>query len=983
MKSEAAKKSNKTSTTESETSNYQSTSTKNFPIVGMGGSAGSLDAFQKFFTHMPPDSGMAFVIVMHLDPDHKGNLIDILASFTSMKVVEPTDGTQVKANTIYLIPRNCDMAIHNRKLLLLPVNSPRGFKMPIDYFLQSLAEDQWNKAIGIIFSGMGSDGELGLRMIKEKFGMTMAQDPDSAQFSSMPKAAISTNLVDFVLPPEEMPIKLIQFINHPVLSDDGNEAVTSERRNSNSIQKILMMLRSKTGHDFTLYKKSTITRRIDRRIAFHQLPDYTHYVNFLRENPHELGILFNDLLIGVTKFFRDIAAFDSLKEKLIPILSLKSEDDPIRVWVAGCSTGEEAYSIAIILSEYLETLKDRKKPKVQIFATDLDQDAIEQARRGLYHDNIAGELSEERLRKFFVKKNDMFSVNKELREMIVFANHNLIKDAPFTRLDLLCCRNLMIYLTIDLQKKLIPIFHYSLNPNGLLFLGPAESIGGFTEIFKAIDPKWKLFQRKPGELGTGRVSDFPFHITKQHNAAQLESFTKAGRKNTIADTFNHILLEHYTPASILVNEKGDIQYINGQTSKYLKLTSGEAVMNVHRMAREEIRYALSNAIHQARVSRSQITLNDIKLKEKDGVSLVTLKVSYLDELPLQGLVLVVFEDKGQIKKASKKGNVKDPQFSVEVEELEKELIYTKQQLHTTIEQMETSLEELKSTNEELQSTNEELQSTNEESLTTKEEMQSLNEELMTINLQYQSKAEELTHLNNDMKNLLDSTEIGTIFVSNDLKILRFTPQVTKLFNLIPTDIGRSINHVVSNLQYENIDNDIHEVIDELRSKDIEIRNKDNDWYQLRILPYRTLDNFISGVVMTFQKITFQKQLEVELRKTKNYNQRILSLLEVPVIQLDSALTITGISDSFLDLFNAERNEMINRPVLEFFHKSLKLKALDKFFRDSLIADSVTTTEHSFPGIGTKKLTVSSRILFDRTEKEECCIIIYFREEDKK
>ncbi|MBS1503688.1 MAG: PAS domain-containing protein, partial [Bacteroidetes bacterium] len=745
------------------------------------------------------------------------------------------------------------------------------------------AEDQWNRAVAIIMSGMGSDGETGVRMIKEKLGMVMVQDPETAQYSSMPQSAIGTNLVDYVLSPEEMPIKLIQYLNHPAMAEEINEQSKNETRDATAIQKILMLLRTHNGHDFAQYKKNTITRRIDRRLAFHQLPDYGHYITYLRENPHEIDVLFNELLIGVTKFFRDHTAFDVLKEKLFGVLRQKAESDPVRVWVAGCSTGEEAYSIAILLMECLGTMKMRKLPKVQIFATDLDAEAIEQARQGVYLDNIVADVSPERIERFFTKKDDRYAVKKELREMIVFAQHNIIKDAPFTRLDLLCCRNVMIYLNADLQKKIIPIFHYSLNPKGVLFLGPAETLGGFSDMFVPIDAKWKIFERKEGASAMGKMLDFPFNVSKQPVQIFKMDESKPVKKRTIGESYNKILLDNYTPASVLINEKGDILYINGRTGKFLELNSGEAVMNINQMAREELKYALSNAIHQARIQKTPISVNDIKLKEGGHNRLVSLKVEMLQDPSLNGLVLVIFEDKGLQKKSDNKEKEARSEHNVVTEELEKELLYTKQQLHNTIEQMETSLEELKSTNEELQSTNEELQSTNEESLTTKEEMQSLNEELMTINMQYQAKAEELTQLNNDMKNLLDNTEIGTIFLDTNMTILRFTPQVKKLFNVIPSDVGRSINDIVFNFDYPELEHDIHRVIETLAIKEVEVKTKSDEWYTLRIMPYRTMDNFINGAVLTFNKITSLKHLEYNLESLKDYALTIIETIKDPAL----------------------------------------------------------------------------------------------------
>src|SRR6195952_68509 len=485
-------------------------------------------------------------------------------------------------------------------------------------------------------SGMGTDGETGVRMVKEKLGMAMVQDPDDAEYNSMPKSAINSGMVDYVLTPEEMPSKLIKYLNHPILTEDNREQAIMDSKNSNAIQKVLMLLRSHTGHDFTLYKKNTITRRIDRRIAYNQLPDYLSYVNFLRENPQEIDVLFNELLIGVTKFFRDQAAFEILQEKLATLLSKKAEDDPIRIWVAGCSTGEEAYSIAVLVIEYLESLKLKRLPKVQIFATDLDVMAIEHARLGVYFDNIVSDVSAERLERFFVKRNNSYSVKKDLREIIVFAQHNLIKDAPFTRLDLLCCRNLMIYLTTELQKKILPIFHYSLNLKGLMFLGPSETIGAFGDFFNTVDGKWKIFERKAGVSMLGKIIDFPFNITAQAGRSlRNEYLSKQGTKTVLYETFSKILLEHYTPASVLIDEKGDILYVNGKTARFLEINPGEGVMNIHRMAREELKYILGNAIHQVFLQKNQVAFPEVKIKEDGKNRLISFRVTYLDDVPLQ------------------------------------------------------------------------------------------------------------------------------------------------------------------------------------------------------------------------------------------------------------------------------------------------------------------------------------------------------------
>lgn len=927
-----------------------------FPIIGMGGSAGSFNAFEKFFLHMPIKSGMAFVIIMHLDKS-KVNVVSILQPVTSMVITEAKDGTKVEPDHIYIIPPDKDMGIHNGQLLLMEATRYKGAHMSIDYFFQSLAEDQWHNAVAIIFSGMGADGETGVRMVKEKLGMAMVQDPATADYKSMPEASIKTNMVDYILPPEDMPVKLIQYLNHPAIRESHQESdFTLNQNNNTQLQKILMLLRSHTGHDFTLYKKSTIIRRIERRIAFHQLNDYNDYINFLRENPNEILLLFNELLIGVTKFFRDHDAFDALKSRLYPLLNTKKEEDPIRIWVAGCSTGEEAYSIAIILIEYLDTLKMAKTPKLQIFATDLDPQAIDHARSASYFSNISSEVSPERLDRFFIKVNEGYVVKKEVREMIVFAQHNLIKDAPFTRLDLLCCRNVLIYLTSELQKKIIPVFHYSLNQSGILFLGPAESVGSFNDSFVSMDNKWKLFQRKEGASSMGNMLDFPFHVANQQNKNKKNQLPVKSLKNPLAETFHKILLESFTPTSLLLNERGDILYINGQTSRFMQINSGEAIFNIHRLAKEELKYALGNALHQAWEQKDTVKVGEIKIKEGIQVYVVGFRVDYITEMPLQDLLLVTFHDHGTLKKR-RVSSIKNADSSKEgaVEELEKELIYTKQQLHSTIEQMETSLEELKSTNEELQSTNEELQSTNEEALTTKEEMQSLNEELMTINLQYQNKAEELTQLNNDMKNLLDNTEIGTIFLDNQLNILRFTPQVTKLFNVIPGDIGRSITHIVSNFDYPFLEEAIKEVIERLVGKELEVSTKKNEWYNLRIMPYRTMDNFISGAVVTFTKITPFKAMENKLISLLNYAKAVVNEMLDAAVILDPDRKIMVANSIFLQQFNLKEEAITEQSFMEIVHNKWKTSKLDNLLMEKGAAE--TFIQHDFLGLGLRDIFV--------------------------
>ncbi|WP_121810302.1 CheR family methyltransferase [Mucilaginibacter kameinonensis] len=899
---------------------------KSFPVIAIGGSAGSFSAYEKFFAHMPADSGMAIVLIMHLDPLHKSQLSEVMQRYTVIPVVEAIDGLTIEPDHIYIIPSNKDMGIHNGRLLLLAASKPEGIRQPIDYFFQSLANDQWGRSVAVVLSGMGADGETGLRMIKENLGMTIAQDPGTADYDSMPLAAIGTNLVDYVLAPEEMPSKIIQYLNHPVIAGEADDDSKTSLKNNNAIQKILMLLRSHTGNDFALYKKSTITRRIERRIAYYQFTDYTQYAGYLKDNPEEIDNLFNELLIGVTKFFRDANAFESLKQWLNELIRQKKDDESIRVWIAGCSTGEEAYSVAILLLECLNAVKRKIVPKIQVYATDLDPAALEHARLGVYHENIVAEISPERLRKFFTREEDRYRVKKELRDLIVFAQQNLIKDPPFIKLDLLCCRNMLIYFTPELQKKIIPLFHYALKPNGIMFMGPAETIGGFTDMFRSLDPKWKLFGRQEGKVMLNDMVSFPYHTTQQPlHTIKPHEVTINKLKRSFSDIFNKALIDKFLPPSVLVNEKGDILYNNGNTGKYLELPRGETVANnIIKLAREELKYTLSSSLQQALLNEDTQIRELITLKDGKNSHLVSIRVTAVRENEMPALVMFVFEDQGLIE-TNRKGNhlSSSADGNAVTEALKKELVYTKQQLTTTVEEMESSIEKLRLSNEELQSTNEELQSTNEESLTTKEEMQSLNEELMTVNSQYQLKAEELTRLNNDIKNLLDATEVCTLFLDNELNILRYTPQARHLFNLIPSDVGRPISHVVSNFEQPVNENDIRDVIDKLTIKVMDLRTKDNEWYRMRIMPYRTLDNYISGAVLTMTPISDFKQMESNLKVLKDYAATILDEFPEAILQMDKNFQISGANTMALKLFKITYHDLKGKNAVEFLKKLWK------------------------------------------------------------
>jgi len=833
--------------------------TSEFYIVGMGASAGGLEAFERFFQNMANDSGMGFILVPHLDPTHISLMPELIQKSSKMEVVQVKDGTKVKPNAVYIVPPNHDLAILNGTLQLLPPPKIPGPRMPIDYFFRSLAEDQGEKAICVILSGMGTDGTLGLRAIKGELGMAMAQSVDSAKYNSMPRSAIDTDLVDYILPPEKMPEQLIAYAKHAT-NKVTPRLMPAEGKVPDALQKIFVLLRTHTGHDFSAYKQNTICRRIERRMNVHQIDKISNYVRLLQENSIEVETLFKELLIGVTNFFRDNEAFDALKKKALPqILEGKPNDYTIRVWVPGCSSGEEAYSIAMLLRECTEQLKQHVG--IQIFATDIDSNAIETARAGIYPASISADVRPDRLRRFFTSKDNIYIIKKDIREMLIFAPQDIIKDPPFTKLDLICCRNLLIYLNSNLQKKLLPLFHYSLKPDGTLFLGSSETIGGFTDLFSPVDKKWKIFRRKEAVCAAHVVVEFPA-------AKPLDMVNEAEEKKPleirVAQLAERTLLEHYAPPGAIINDKGDILYIHGRTGKYLEPAPGEARLSIYEMAREGLKLELPSAIRKATTQKKEVTYKGLQVKGNGATQMVNLTVRPIFEAKApSGLIMVVFEDITPAKReeSSKKKGVPKKKVGERIEALERELQYTKENLRTTIEELETSNEELKSTNEELQSTNEELQSTNEELETSKEEQQSMNEELTTVNTELQGKIDELSSANDDMKNLLDAVEVPTIFLDNDLCIKRFTSHSTRIVNLIQTDIGRPIGDIVSKIEDINISEVAKAVLKDLAFREKEVQARDGSYFTMRVAPYRTTENVIDGVVITFIDLTKEKELE--------------------------------------------------------------------------------------------------------------------------
>jgi two-component system CheB/CheR fusion protein len=837
----------------------------NFPIVGIGASAGGLEALEQFFKNMPKDSGMAFVVVQHLDPTHKDIMSELLQRTTDMKVTQVIDHLQVKPNYVYVIPPNKSMSILNGYLHLFEPAELRGLRLPIDIFFHSLADDQQEKSIGIILSGMGSDGSLGLKAIKEKNGMVLVQDPQTSKFDGMPNSAIASVTVDILAAANELPAKLVSLLKYNPAT--RQKPVVDEKSKSN-LEKIVILIRTQTGHDFSFYKKNTLFRRIERRMGIHQIDKIANYVRFLQENPKELDILFKELLIGVTNFFRDTAVWEKLKEKILPDLFNELPNGHVlRIWITGCSTGEEAYSLAIVFKEVFEKIEHSKNLTFQIFATDIDKDAIEIARKGVYYANIVANVSPERINKFFLSNESKFSVNKTIREMVVFAPHDLIKDPPFTKLDLLLCRNLLIYMESELQKKLINLFHYSLNTGGLMLLGSAENINSQEMLFTEIDKKLKIYKRTVTPVEIEKM-DFPISLSLANKRKQ-KGFTPAKVALNIQTFADQLLLQRFAPASVLINQEGDILYITGRTGKYLEPSAGKANMNIFAMAREGLRNELMSAIRKSKQNYEPIVLRNIKIGDTSATQFVDVTFQQTEKpVEFKGTIIIVFSDVPSLPQTSKRKSKTGKQTSfARGYDPEIELQRTHEELLSTREEMQTSQEELKSINEELQSTNEELQSTNEELTTSKEEMQSMNEELQTVNIELQSKVSDFNETNNDMKNLLNSTDIATLFLDKELNIRRFTNHLTKIIKLRLSDIGRPFTEMVSDLQYPKIVDNAREVLRTLIFKENDISTYDQRWFKVRIMPYRTLDDKIEGLVITFLDITVAKKLEEELNKT--------------------------------------------------------------------------------------------------------------------
>ncbi len=813
---------------------------------------------------------MAFVIVQHLDPAHQSAMPEILRRLTSLPTREATDGMKLEPNAIYLMPPNKDMVLEKRTLRLeQPARMP-GVRLPIDLFLRSMAREEGSDAICIILSGTGTDGTLGLRAVKGELGTVFVQDPKTAKYDGMPISAINTGLADFVLPPDKMPRQLIEFVGHS--EANGSKAGGEEDERREPLQQIFATLKVRTGHDFSRYKASTVRRRLQRRMSVNQVDDLSAYSRLLRKNPDEVKALIKDLLISVTSFFRDPGAFESLKTQLKTLIGQRAEGGDLRVWVAGCATGEEAYSILIVVSECLEEME--KHLSVQMYATDIDVTALDAARAGVYPSNIAADVTSKRLKRYFTRQGDSYRVRAELRETVVFAPHNITKDPPFSRMDLICCRNLLIYMESDLQKRLLPLLHYALKAGGMLFLGPSESVGDFTDLFAALDKKWRIYRRREVAVAFGRVK---FPVSQQLRVAPQEDRPEITAAE-LSDLSEKVFLDKYAPTFAVIDEKQRLVYVRGRTGKYLEIGSGKPTLSILEMAREGLRTDLAAAIFRASSEKKEVVHEGVRIKFNGGMHAVNLTVAPLAERGIPaGLFMVVFQETGPVATAGK--SKAGPGGQKRVNDLEEELKLTRDSLEATIEELGATNEELKSANEELQSNNEELQSTNEELDTSREELQSLNEELLTLNAELQAKNELLATANGDLRNFLNRTDIAVLFLDEDLKIRRYTPASTEVLSLREIDVGRPLVEIASMLNYSDLTDDAREVLRTLAFTEKEVQRQDGRWYKMRILPYLTVQNAVSGVVVSFMDINEQKVAVERLAQQMSKSEESLGELQ--------------------------------------------------------------------------------------------------------
>jgi len=935
-----------------------------FPIVGIGASAGGLEALEKLFDAMPADSGMAFVVIQHLHPERESHMVELLARHTAMSVVAAEEGARVEPDHVYQILPDRELTIRDGVLHLAPRSNTRGARRPVDAFLASLADDQREKAIGVILSGTGSNGTAGIQAIKGAGGMTIAQAPESARHPGMPRSAIASGNVDVVLAPEQMPEALLRYVRHSYVASDGAPAKPAQDPEP-QLNRMLSLLRTRAGHEFRGYKRTTLMRRIHRRMGLCNVERLDDYEDHLRRNPGEVSALVKDLMINVTGFFRDTDAWEALDERVIaPLVREREAGESVRVWVPACATGEEAYSVAMLLAERAEAAQ--KTFDVKIFATDTAADNLSPARRGLFPGTIERDVSEERLRRFFDPANESYQIKKELRDWVVFAPQNLLKDPPFFRVDLATCRNLLIYLEEEAQRKVLALLHFALREGGHLFLGNAETIGRRNDLFETVSKKWRIYRR----IGPTRHDLVSFPVLGRHkedaSAPAVLPTPDQLPPTRLADIAERALAERFAPASVLIDRGHRILYFHGATDRFLALPPGEPTRDLLAMAREGLRTKLRSAVQRAQRDNERVSVN-AWIRQGKAILPVTLSVAPLRGVWCEGVLLVSFEEQ----RAPPATPTEAPEPALEdvstERELEAELRNIREELSRTIEEHESSSEELKASNEEITSMNEELQSANEELETSKEELQSLNEELNTVNSQLQRKVEELEETTNDLSNLLTSTDIATIFLDPQLKIRWFTPAVDKVVGIIGSDIGRSIGDFAIRFTDATLLREAKAVLADLIPREDEVPSEDGRWYLRRIVPYRTQDNRIDGVVLTFTDVTTAKQAEQELRAARDHAQQIYDTVREPLLVLDPELRVTSASASFYRKFQVEPGETEGRLVYELANSQFDIHRLRELLSAILPDDDAFEDfeiEHEFDRLGRRTMLLNARRLDD-------------------
>lgn len=948
-------------------------------VVGIGASAGGLEALTQFLRYLPNDTGLSFVVIQHLDPTHDSNLPELLSRLTGMPVLQVKNGMAVKRNHVYVVPPNFNMDIEGKALKLVSRRKTGGVHMPIDRFFRSLARNYGSKAVGIILSGTGSDGSLGLEEIKDSGGVTFAQDEKTAKFPGMPHSAIATGSVDFILSVEDIVRELVRIVHHPYISAPGGgkgELEPSTPAGQDNLSRILRLVRGAMNTDFTYYKNSTITRRIARRMALRKIDRADEYVQYLRENPAEVETLYHDLLIKVTGFFRDPETFEALKKSVIPaVLKNHPSGEPVRIWVPGCASGEEAYSIAIC---FLECLGDKATDgSLLIFATDVDEAALQKARAGVYIENISAAVSEERLRKFFTRAGQNYRINKSIRDMCTFARHDLSKDPPFSNLDLISCRNVLIYFEPLLQKRVLPIFHYALNPGGFLTLGASETIGSFPELFTVADRKHKIYARRPGKTPVA-IRFAPLGVREKEVRKLLPGKPTAGQSWSEADVYreaDRVLLNYVAPAGVLVNEQLEILQFRGRTDRYLMPAPGKASLNLLKMAREGLLAELKAAIDEAKKTGVPVDRkNIIRLRHNKKSPGVTLKVIPIKFPPSGSLhFLVLFEEPAPLFPAGKgRPSIVIGAHDAERQEiaaLREDLEATKQHLQSIIESRETSNEELRTANEEVLSSNEELQSTIEELETAKEELQSTNEELTTANEEVQRRNAELDQANGDLNNLFGSANLPIIMLGKDLCIRRFTRVAAQTFNILPGDIGRPVGDLKLNIHIPDLESLVSSVISAAGMKEYELQDRQGRWYSLQIRPYKTVENRIDGAVLLFIDISSVKSVEKltrsleEARAARDFSEGIVQTVREPLLILSSELRVISANPAFYRFFRTSREETENQFIYklakgEWDIPELRVLLGDMLSRHSDIHDF--KIERKFSDIGQRTMLLNGR-----------------------